>query len=145
MNAVANDPVPAPATTPPAATSGFTFTDAGCRTDVRIGALLILASLFLWLWFGPQTSAKILLAGSPFLLWGIPNQALQARRGRPGYPWKLGIAMTLMGLFTWYDLRFRETPEGVVQVQIIAPLLTSAGIWILAWWPISRLKAKDDA
>jgi len=120
---------------------GFAFTDPGCRTDVRIGSLLILAALFLWLWFGPQTSARIFLVGAPFLAWGVPLQAIQAwRQGRPGYPWKLGLAMTAMGIFTWMDLRFREVPGGSVQVQVIAPLLTAAGVWILLWWPISRLK-----
>ena len=125
---------------------GFAFTDPGCRTDVRVGALLILAALFLWLWFGPATSAKILIAGSPLLLWGVPWQAIQAwRQGRPGYPWKLGIAMTLMGVFTWMDLRFREVPGGEIHVQVIAPLLTAAGVWILLWWPVSRLRTTKEA
>ena len=131
---------PAAAEAPKPRKSGFAFTDPGCRTDVRFGALLILAALFLWLWFGPTTSARIFLCGAPLLLWGIPWQALQGwRDGRPGYPWKLGIAMTLMGIFTWLDLRFREEPGGPIQVQIIAPLLTAAGVWILLWWPVSRL------
>ncbi len=139
---------PAPAINAPAPTprSGFAFTDPGCRTDVRVGALLILGALFLWLWFGPATSAKLFLAGAPFLLWGIPWQAIQGwRQGRPGYPWKLGIAMTLMGIFTWIDLRYRELPDGPVSVQIIAPLLTGAGVWILLWWPVSRLPTRDAA
>ena len=130
-----------PAPTASREKKGFAFTDPGCRTDIRVGALLILAALFLWLWFGPQTSARIFLVGAPFLAWGIPLQAIQAwRQGRPGYPWKLGLAMTAMGIFTWLDLRFREVPGGPVQVQVIAPLLTAAGVWILLWWPVSRLK-----
>jgi hypothetical protein len=146
----ATSPLPSTSEAPPAAAAekrGFAFTDPGCRTDVRVGSLLILAALFLWLWFGPQTSARIFLVGAPFLAWGIPLQAIQAwRQGRPGYPWKLGLAMTAMGIFTWMDLRFRELPGGPVEVQIIAPLLTAAGAWILVWWPISRLKhVAEDA
>lgn len=141
-----------PAAAPAAPTPkkpGFAFTDPGCRSDVRVGSLLVLAALFLWLWFGPQTSARIFLAGIPLLLWGIPWQAIQGwRQRRPGYPWKLGLAMTAMGIATWVDLRFRETPTAAIQVQIIAPLLTGAGAWILLWWPVSRLPVpagREDA
>ena len=122
---------------PPSDKPGWAFTDPGCRTDVRVGALLILASVFLWLWFGPSTSAKIYLAGCPFLLWGIPWQAIQAKSGRPGYPWKLGLAMALLGGAMWPDLRYREVPGGPIGVQIIAPLLLGSGLWILLWWPVA--------
>ncbi len=121
---------------------GFAFTDPGCRSDVRIGALLILAAVFLWLWFGPATSAKIFLAGAPLILWGIPWQAFQARSGRPGYPWKLGLAMTALALPMCWDLRFREEPGAALQVQIIAPLLLGTGVWILLWWPVSRFNSR---
>jgi hypothetical protein len=117
-----------------------TFTDDGCRTEVRLGALIILIAVFLWLWFGPATSAKIFMCGVPFLLVGIPVQAIQALRyQRPGYPWKLGLAMTFMGLAMWHDLRFREWPGDPVRVLDVAPMLTAAGGWILLWWPIARL------
>ncbi len=124
----------------------FQFTGVGCRTDVRVGSLLVLIAVFLWLWFGPQTSARIFLAGVPFLLWGVPWQAIQARRdGRPGFPWKLGIAMTVLGVAQWCDLRYREWPGGEIGVQVIAPMLTACGVWILLWWPIARQRAPTAA
>lgn len=135
--APASSPVPPPAAAP--AKAGWAFTDPGCRTDVRVGALLVLVAVFLWLWFGPTTSARIYLAGCPFLLWGIPWQAIQARAGRPGYPWKLGLAMAVLGGAMWPDLRYREVPGGPIEVQIIAPLLLAAGLWIVAWWPVAVL------
>lgn len=119
------------------AKAAFAFTDPGCRTDIRAGALLILGAVFLWLWFGPQTSAKIYLAGAPLLIWGVPWQALQARAGRPGFPWKLGLAMTALGLAMWPGLRYQNGPGQPIEVQIIAPLLTAAGVWILLWWPVA--------
>lgn len=147
------DPIPAPAPAPapssaPAGAAapagerkaekpGFTFTDPGCRTEVRVGALLVLAAVFLWLWLGPQTAGRLYLIGAPLLLVGIPLQALQARGGRPGFPWKLGIAFTVGALAMWPDLRWRETVDGAVQVQTVVPLLLAAGIWILVWWPVA--------
>ena len=148
------DPAAAPdAATPPGDDQPkkppFAFTGPGCRTDVRLGALLVLGAVFLWLWFGPTNSARIFLCGAPLLLWGIPLQALQARRGRPGYPWKLGLALTALAIPMCWDLRFREVPEGALHVQIIAPLLLATGAWILLWWPVSgmkpRPKTEDDA
>ena len=138
------DPVVANAEAPAAEPKkpGFAFTDPGCRTDIRVGALLILAAVFLWLWFGPQTSAKIFMAGAPLILWGIPWQAFEARTGRPGYPWKLGLAMTALALPMCWDLRFREESINPLQVQIIAPLLLGTGIWILLWWPLYRMNAR---
>ncbi len=131
-------PAADPAAVPAPKKPGFTFTDPGCRTDIRLGALLILAAVFLWLWFGPQTSAKIFMVGAPLILWGIPWQAFQAREGRPGYPWKLGLALTALALPMCWDLRFREEPTSALQVQIIAPLLLGTGLWIMLWWPISH-------
>lgn len=133
---------PQTAVAAPAKKAGFAFTDPGCRTDIRVGALLILAAVFLWLWFGPQTSAKIFLAGAPLILWGIPWQAFQARAGRPGYPWKLGLAMTALALPMCWDLRFREESTSPLQVQIIAPLLLGTGVWILVWWPLYRMNTR---
>lgn len=126
------------------ASAGFTFTDSGCRTDVRLGALFILAAVFLWLWLGPTTASRLYLIGAPLLLWGIPCQAIQARRdGRPGFPWKLGLAMAIGGAVMWPDLRYREAPGGPVFVQEMPPLLLAAGIWILAWWPIARTRRQS--
>ena len=126
--------------------AGFAFTDPGCRTDVRLGALLILAAVFLWLWLGPTTASRLYLIGAPLLLWGVPWQALQARRdGRPGFPWKLGLAMAIGGAVMWPDLRYREAPGGPVYVQEVAPLLLAAGVWILAWWPIARSRRSSSS
>lgn len=126
----------------PAPATAFCFTDPGCRTEVRLGALIILGAVFLWLFFGPTTCSRLYLLGAPLLLVGIPIQAFQAwRDGRPGYPWKLGLALTLGGAFMWPDLRYRESISGPVHVQEIAPLLLAAGVWILAWWPLARLRS----
>jgi uncharacterized membrane protein HdeD (DUF308 family) len=139
-----NDPIepstqPTPTTAEPAAKPGFAFTTDGCRTDVRLGALLILMAVFLWLWLGPSWSSKLYLVGAPLLLWGVPMQALQARReGRPGYPWRLGLALGIGGALMWPDLTYRERYDAPLQVQPVAPLLAFAGAWILAWWPVAR-------
>jgi hypothetical protein len=135
-------PAKAPASS---ASSGFCFTDPGCRTEVRLGALIILAAVFLWLWLGPTMSSRLYLIGAPLLLIGIPIQAIQARRdGRPGYPWKLGLAMAIGGALMWPDLRYRESPTGPVYVQEVSPLLLAAGVWILAWWPFARSRSPDS-
>lgn len=144
-------PAEGAAVTPAAAaksapSSGFAFTDPGCRTDVRLGALLILAAVFLWLWLGPTTASRLYLIGAPLLVWGVPWQALQARRdGRPGFPWKLGLAMAIGGAVMWPDLRYREAPGGPVYVQEVAPLLLAAGVWILAWWPVARSRSSSQS
>ena len=138
-------PASSPEVKTPAVKKGFAFTDPGCRTDIRVGALLILGAVFLWLWFGPQTSAKIYLVGAPLLLWGVPWQAWQTRQGRPGFPWKLGLAMSLLGAAMWPGLRYQNGPGDAIEVQIIAPLLTAAGIWILLWWPVAWVGARHAA
>jgi hypothetical protein len=137
------DQAPADADTTPASAptrgGGFTFTDPGCRTDVRLGALIVLGSVFLWLWWGPTNSSRLYLVGAILLLWGVPLQALQARSiGRPGFPWKLGLALAIAGGAMWPDLCYRETPSGALHWQEVAPLLVGAGVWILAWWPVAR-------
>jgi hypothetical protein len=116
----------------------MTVTDNGCRTDVRLGGLLVMASVFLWLFAGPGLSAKGLLLGGLLLAWGVPWQALQARRGRPGYPWKMGLAFTLLGLAMVPDMLYREVPGGALEVQVMAPALAVCGLWTLAWWPLAR-------
>lgn len=134
---------PAPPEPAKAQASAFCFTDPGCRTEVRLGALIILAAVFLWLFLGPTVCSRLYLIGAPLLLVGIPIQALQARRdGRPGYPWKLGLALTIGGALMWPDLRYRETIGGPVYVQEIAPLLLAAGVWIMAWWPVARSRVQ---
>ncbi len=139
---------PAPAAEPkPQPAAGFTFTDPGCRTDVRLGALIVLGAVFLWLWWGPSASSRLYLAGAALLLVGVPLQALQARAaGRPGFPWKLGLVMAIGGAVMWPDLMYREpdvknaatVAEWPRHVQEVAPLLLIAGAWILAWWPVAR-------
>ena len=134
----ASDPAASSEPAKPAA-SAFCFTDPGCRTEVRLGALIVLAAVFLWLFFGPTVCSRLYLVGAPLLLIGIPIQAIQARRdGRPGYPWKLGVVLTIGGALMWPDLRYREAIDGPVHVQEIAPLLLAAGVWIMAWWPLAR-------
>jgi hypothetical protein len=123
----------------PAKRPAFTFTDAGCRTEVRAGVLLVLAAVFLWLWAGPTLASKIYLAGATLLVIGLPIQAVQSRRGRPGFPWKVGVAMTLLGLAMWPDLIYREAVGGPRRVQDIAWMLTAAGAWVLLWWPVAAL------
>ncbi len=122
-----------------------TVTDPGCRTDVRLGGLLVMGSVFLWLFAGPSLSAKFLMLGAVLLLWGVPAQAFQARKGRPGYPWKMGLAFALLGLAMTPDLRYREEPGGPLGIQIMAPALAVAGLWILAWWPLARRRVVEDA
>lgn len=144
------DPMSAPAAPAPAPEKpprpGFAFTTDGCRSDVRLGALLILMAVFLWLWLGPATSSKLYLIGAPLLLYGVPMQALQARRqGRPGYPWKLGLTLAVGGALMWPDLVYRERVGGPLLWQPVAPLLTAAGVWILLWWPVARTRAMAHA
>lgn len=126
---------------------GLTFTDPGCRTEVRIGALLMLGAIFMWLFLGPALSAKIYLLGVPLLLIGVPLQAIQGRKqNRPGFPWKLGVVFTLFGLVMIPDMLYREEIGGAISVQPMAPLLLAAGVWILAWWPVSgRYTLSEEA
>jgi hypothetical protein len=147
QNAAAEQTASASATAQPAknnsASAGFCFTDPGCRTEVRLGALIILAAVFLWLWLGPTASSRLYLIGAPLLFIGIPIQAIQARKyGRPGYPWKLGLVMAIGGGLMWPDLRYREAVTGPVYVQEVAPLLLAAGLWIVAWWPYARSRSQ---
>lgn len=117
----------------------FSFTDPGCRTEVRLGALLTVGPIFLWLWLRPDTAVWILVIGLPLLWAGIPIQALQARKQqRPGYPWKLGIAFTLLGALMIPDQMSQVVPGGATSLQVQAPALCLSGIWILAWWFYAR-------
>ncbi len=146
-DAISADPS-SPAGNPPAkpAKTGFAFTAPGCRTEVRVGALLVLMGLFLWLWLGPSTSIKLCWTGLPLVVIGVPIQAIQARRdGRPGFPWKLGLTLTIGAALMWKDLTYRELVGGPLLVQPIAPILLGVGLWILAWWPIARTGRKGRA
>lgn len=130
---------------PAAKKPAFTFTDPGCRTDVRLGGLIVLVAVFLWLWKGPETCSRVFLVGAALLLWGIPWQAIQGRAGRPGYPWKLGLAMTALGLGMGLDLRYQEAVGLPVRLQDIVIMLVGAGAWVLAWWPVARLGRRTGA
>lgn len=125
---------------------GFAFTDPGCRTEVRLGALLMLAAVFLWHFVGPRWMTWLYLGAAPLLLVGMPLQVLAARRGEPGFPWKLGLAMAIGGALMIPDLRYRERVDGPVDVQPIGQLLLAAGAYILVWWPFARRRvAKGQA
>lgn len=146
-SAIPSPPPTDPQAVKPVASQGggaFCFTDPGCRTEVRLGALIILGAVFLWLFFGPTFCSRLYMVGAPLLLIGIPIQALQSRQGRPGYPWKLGLAITIGGALMWPDLRYREVIGGPVHVQEISPLLLAAGIWILAWWPVAKFLSSSS-
>jgi len=117
----------------------FDFVDDGCRTEIRIGALLALMAVFLWLWLGPATSSMLYLAGLPLLAVGIPLQVMEARnRGRPGYPWKLAVAFTVGGVLMIPGVLYRERVGGPLHIQPIAPMLIVIGVWMLIWWPFAR-------
>ena len=146
MTDAAPVPAAADAVSPPPKRSRFAvvFTEDGCRTDLRLGALLILAAVFLWWFLGPDFCSKVYLVGAPLFFFGVVMQAIQARRdGRPGYPWKLGLAMTVMGGLLWWDLTYREGPLGPSGRQEIGPLTTAAGAWLLLWWPVARRRMED--
>jgi hypothetical protein len=130
----------APASVPQPKKPWFTFTDDGCRTEVRLGGLLVAAGVFLWLWLGPPIAGKLCGAGMLLLLVGVPIQAVQTWSGRPGYPWKLGLGMAVLGGAMWPDLTYRLHPDGPLAVQEIAWFLAGSGAWILLWWPVSRLR-----
>lgn len=124
---------------------GFTFTKDGCRTEIRVGVLLLLAGVFFWLFLGPVACTRICIVGLAAILIGVPLQALDGKRyGRPGYPIQLGIILTIGGLLMIPDLCYRETVDGPLQVQIFGPLLVLAGVWMLAWWPVSKIKAQGQ-
>ena len=125
---------------------GFTFTDPGCRSDIRIGALLVCAAAFLWQFLGPQKAMMPMLVGVPLLLIGVPLQAMQVRKGlRPGYPWKLGVAMTIIGALMFPQQLYQERFDAAVEVVMPwIPGFLFCGIWILAWLPVARPQ-KDSA
>lgn len=121
---------PAPA---PAKRSAFRFTDDGCLSELRFGALLVLAGTFLWNFVGPTWAMRVAMVGAPFLLVGVVMQAIAARRGIPGMPWKLGLAMLVLGAAMCVDFRFRDQPGGPLSVVLVGPILAGSGVWILLW------------
>jgi hypothetical protein len=124
---------------------GFTFTDGGCRTELRLGALLTLMGVFFWQ-FSLPWAQRFLLIGLPLVLIGVPWQAFDARRyGRPGYPWKLAIALTVIGLALLSDQFYRTSITSPTQLMWPwVPSLIFAGIWMLVWWPVARPPARPE-
>ena len=117
----------------------FCFTDPGCRTELRLGALLTVGPVFLWMWLKPDVAVCFLVLGLPLLWAGVVFQALQARKQqRPGYPWKLGIAFALLGGLMIPDQISQVIPGGALHLQIQAPALCLSGLWILGWWFYAR-------
>jgi hypothetical protein len=120
----------------------FTFTDDGCRTELRCGALLIAAGAFLWLFIGPTWATRLCLIGAPLLLIGCVLQAVQARRGLPGYPWKLALGFLILGLPMCFDLRYREAPGAELHRIAYGPILAAAGAWLALWWPLAAFNRR---
>ncbi|MEK7413016.1 MAG: hypothetical protein AAB263_06845 [Planctomycetota bacterium] len=120
------------------------FTRPGCRTELRLGALLVLAGTFLWNFVGPTMAIKIALAGIPLVLIGTVLQALGIGSKR-GFPWKLGLSMLILGGAMCYDFRYRDVPGGPLLLVLVGPILASAGLWITLWWPIATLTQRRAA
>lgn len=127
----------APAPTPPAAApppkTGFKFTLPGCRTELRLGALLVLSGAFLWNFVGPTVAMRLIVVGAPLFLVGVVTQALAARRGIDAMPWKLGLCMLALGGAMCWDFRFREVPGGEMSLVLVGPVLAAAGLWLSLW------------
>ncbi|MHC5068520.1 MAG: hypothetical protein ACYTF0_08005 [Planctomycetota bacterium] len=127
---------PDPIDVPP---TGFAFTDSGCRSEVRLGALLVMMAVFMWLFLGPTVCAWLFIIGAGCLLVGVPRQAFEARRhGRPGYPFKLGLTLSVFGAILCWDYLYREGVGQDLQVHYIAWMMFGSGLWMLAWAPLAR-------
>jgi hypothetical protein len=142
--------VPASEPAPPAKKPAFRFTDDGCVTELRLGALLVLMGTFLWNFVGPTWAMRLAVVGGPLLLIGVVMQALAARRGVPGMPWKLGVAMLVLGVAMTWDFRYRDIPGGPMAVVLVGPILAVSGAWILLWQPLAsawlrRARSGEDA
>lgn len=108
------------------------FTEDGCRSEIRLGALLALAAVFFPLMIGPPLCVKIMLVGLALILVGVPLQVRDARQhGRPGYPWKLGLTLALGGTFMIWDLAWKSAVGAPWQVQELPAMLTVGGVWIV--------------
>lgn len=118
------------------------FTHPGCRTELRVGALLILAGTFLWNFAGPTLAMRLALIGLPLLAVGA---VLQAMRPAPGYPWKVALAMLALGLPMCWDFRYRDMPGGPVELLLIGPILACSGAWLMLWWPVATLRLRRQA
>ena len=128
------DPDPAPAAALPAPRKAWlVFTEPGCRTELRVGALLVLAGTFLWNFAGPALAMKLAVLGLPLLAIGTVLQV----RTPAAFPWRMGLAMLLLGGAMCWDFRYRDAPGTPVSMLLIGPILASAGAWLLLWWPVA--------
>jgi hypothetical protein len=119
------------------------FTLPGCRTELRLGALLVLAGAFLWNFAGPALAMKLAILGLPLLAVGAALQALlSARRGIDAYPWKLAVAMLILGVPMCWDVRYRDVPGEAVQLLLVGPILALAGAWLALWWPVDLISRR---
>jgi hypothetical protein len=117
----------------------WTVTDDGCRTEIRVGGLLMFVGLFGWQWLiGPKWGTWLMASGALAILVGVPVQALEARRGRPGYPWKLGIILTAFAGALLVDLTYREQVGGPLLAHPAGWFFLGAAVWTLGWWPVAR-------
>ena len=117
----------------------WTFTDDGCRWEVRLSLLVMLAAVFLWLFLSPPRSAPLYFIALPVFMVGVVIQAIQGRKqGRPGYPLKIGVILTAIGLLSIPGALYRETVDGPLGIQPMVLLMLFPGIWILGCWPFSR-------
>jgi hypothetical protein len=126
----------------------FTWTDYGCRWEVRLGFFLITGYALLVDFLGEMFSlagmAKLALVGLALLI-GIPIQAHQGRtQGRPGYPLLMGLVLTVLGAFLVYDLRSRTGPFDPLELRPAAVIILGAGLWVLAWWPYCRFGRRQE-
>ncbi len=123
--------------------SWLQFTMPGCRTELRLGALLVLAGSFLWNFAGPALAMKLAVVGLPLLIIGAALQAVvTSRQGIDAYPWKLAVAMLVLGLPMCWDFRFRDAPGGPIHILLVGPILAVAGAWLALWWPVSAMNLK---
>jgi hypothetical protein len=130
---------PPPAGEQPPRRAWLQFTFPGCRSELRLGALLVLAGTFLWNFAGPSLAMRLAVIGLPLLVVGAMLQALkESRQGIDAYPWKLAVAMLLLGVPMCWDFRYRDAPGTPVSMLLIGPILASAGAWLLLWWPVSH-------
>ncbi len=119
------------------------FTLPGCRTELRLGALLVLAGTFLWNFAGPALAMKLAVVGLPLLIVGAALQALRSsRQGVDAYPWKLAVAMLILGVPMCWDFRYRDAPGAAVQVLLVGPILAIAGAWLALWWPVAAMNLR---
>ena len=128
--------------------SRWTLTEDGCRTEVRLGLLLSMAGVFVWLWQGPSMAVKLYFPGFGLLLLGLWWQIRDAQTaGRPGYPTKAGIILFVGGLLLSLDVMYREDVGGPLQIQPIAPMVTAVGFVVLLGrlWLVIRGQSDEIA